>query len=54
MEKVMFFLLLSSMLQYFQYFDSYFIKFGAERKHIIFIILLVQIHIKMIMYLILS
>ena len=30
------------------------INFGAERKHIIFIILLVQIHIKMIMYLILS
>ena len=28
--------------------------FGTERKHIIFIILLVQIHIIMIMYLILS
>ena len=38
----------SRMLQYFQYFDSsfFFINFGAERKHSIFIILLVQIHIK--------
>ena len=31
-----------------------FINFCAEGKHIIFINLLVQIHIKMIMYLILS
>ena len=31
-----------------------FINFGVESKHIIFIIILVQIHIKMIMYLILS
>ena len=29
-----------------------FINFGTERKHIIFIILLIQIHIIMIMYLI--
>ena len=31
-----------------------FINFGAERKHISCIILLVQIHIQIIMYLILS